>query len=359
MIFPFPYNKTPRFFGTHPLDSDTFLFCSWVEKKQKTGHGEAWSSQPARLGSKKGFENSDFFTWRFHRFFFVALYSEGKGGIMATNPWVFWGDGKDPRSPTVVHPICLCHDGRWFVWGWWMVTEKNPRYTPENSHGTGKLVVCKCFSFFQGSIFRFHVSYWGCSLFDLLHVAEKMWQWCWCFILPVVFRCVGRIFAPTVVMWFCNKKMLIYRQWKNRELCTLNINEFDRRSARNSGFQRLRLGAPWNDVRELREKKPSLKMTEAFDRFWAWQNMIFHFTQLGSKTFYPPKINKNYNYSYSYCSSRYLDSDILNPQSFSHWRTGPVVGIGLALPYFVLQTLRREMRCLVISKRISLFVHFL
>ena len=96
---------------------------------------------------------------------------------MATKPMGFFGDVKrsqvtDSGSSNLPVPqremVCMrLVDGH---------GEENPRYTPENSHGTGKLVVCKCFSFFQGGIFRFHVSYWGCSLFDLLHVAKKMWQ---------------------------------------------------------------------------------------------------------------------------------------------------------------------------------------
>ena len=32
---------------------------------------------------------------------------------------------------------------------------------PRNLHGTQKLVVCRCFSFSKGGIFRFHVSFTG------------------------------------------------------------------------------------------------------------------------------------------------------------------------------------------------------
>ena len=48
------------------------------------------------------------------------------------------------------------------------INEKNPSYTytPENSHGTQKLVVCKCF-LFEGGIFRFYVSFRRCGFFSI------------------------------------------------------------------------------------------------------------------------------------------------------------------------------------------------
>ena len=46
--------------------------------------------------------------------------------------------------------------------------------TPKNKHGTQKLVVCRCFFFFQGGISRFHVCFRVCrwlfqACFDYVH----------------------------------------------------------------------------------------------------------------------------------------------------------------------------------------------
>ena len=113
-------------------------------------------------------------------FFFVALYSEGNNG---NKPMGFLGRWKrsqvtDSGSSNLPVPrremVCMrLVDGH----------GEEPLDTPPKIHmELENWWFVNVSPFLQGSIFRFHVSFWGRSLFDLLHVAKKMWQWSWCLI---------------------------------------------------------------------------------------------------------------------------------------------------------------------------------